>query len=123
MKIAACNVIVVRRWGAEHVVKGGYWLSWYASNVLSADPEAALTAARRYWKGDCLDAIVLPDREAATDCALSYTGPWRETVCGMAACIALGENPSDGGQRAPIDVEPQPVAPAGGITLDALVAP
>lgn len=118
------DIIVVRTWGAEHQTRGGYWLNWYFANVITGDtPEAIRDNVRRYWRGDCLDAYLVPDTETATDIAMTYTGVWAEDVRGIAACLALGENPNGGGgTRVPIDVAPEPVAPSGGaVTLDSLM--
>jgi hypothetical protein len=121
MKMQDCNVIVVRTFSADHVQKGGYWLSWYMENVIRDD--ANLGRIRGYWRGDCLDAILVPDTETATDVALTYSGPLSERVRYIAACLALGENPDgDGGQPVTIDAKPLPVAPGGqAVTLDSLM--
>lgn len=118
-----CDVLIVRALGVEHARKTGYWHSWYHANVLAGGDDPA-ARVRAYWKGlGLIDAIVLPDTETATDVALGYSGAWAETVRGMAACIALGEDPNgDGGSRV-FDAHPQPQpAPSGsGVTLDSLV--
>ena len=123
MKMRDCDVIVVRTFGAEHVKKGGYWLSWYMDNVIRDD--ANLGRIRGYWKAGCIDALLVPDRETAEDIALSYEGPLSVQVRGMAACLALGENPdsdSDGGQHAVLEGEPLPMPPGGdAVTLDSLM--
>lgn len=117
------HVIVTRTLGVEHAVKTGFWLSWYLGNVIGTGDDPA-ARVRAYWRGTgFVDAIVLPDTETATDVALSYDGIWSETVRGMAACVALGEDPrGDGGSRVIDMPQPLPVAPSGsGITLDSLV--
>ena len=123
MRMRDCDVIVVRAFSADHVKKGGYWLSWYMENVIRDD--ANLGRIRGYWKGACLNALLVPDRETAEDIALTYEGPLSERVRYIAACLALGENPdsdSDGGQPAIIDSTPHPVAPGGqAVTLDSLM--
>jgi len=114
-----CDVIVIRTWDAEHITKGGHWLSWYLENVIG--PDANLGRIKNYWRGDCLNAILVPDTETATDVALNYSGPLSERVRYIAACLALGETPDDGGQSAIIDA-PQPVAPGGQpVTLETLI--
>jgi len=124
MKPRTTDIIVIRQWGAEHQSRGGYWLSWYLANVITGDtPEAIRANVRRYWRGDCLDAYLVPDTETAIDIAATYAGPWAQDVRGIAACLALGENPrGDGGSRVETEVKPEPVAPSGGaVTLDSLM--
>ena len=72
MKPRTTDIIVVRQWGAEHQSRGGYWLNWYLANVITGDtPEAIRANVRRYWRGDCLDAYLVPDAETATDIAMT----------------------------------------------------
>jgi hypothetical protein len=126
MKPRTTDIIVVRQWGAEHQSRGGYWLNWYLANVITGDtPEAIRANVRRYWRGDCLDAYLVPDTATAIDIAETYAGAWADDVRGIAACLALGENPrGEGGSRVVADIPPEPVAPSGGaVTLDALVMP
>ncbi len=53
--------------------------------------------------------------------AVEYYTALSERVRYIAACLALGETPDDGGQPAIIDA-PQPVAPGGQpVTLEALM--
>lgn len=117
------KVIIVRQWGAEHVTKSRYWHSWYLENVIQSEGDI-LARIRRYWRGDCRDAFVVPDTETAEDIALTYDGLWAERVRYMAACIALGEEPdADGGQRAAL-IPDQPLnpSPSNASPIDQLMA-
>lgn len=119
-----CDVIILRTFGAEHANRPGFWCSWYCDNVLAGDLEGLRARVRRYWKGDCIDAWLVPDTDAATEIAFSYEGPHRDEVRYIAGCLALGRKPFDdeGGGNAELAApEPAPLSP-GGITLDALIS-
>lgn len=121
-----CDVIVLRTWEAQHIQKGGYWRSWYLDNVIGNGSADEIRArVRKYWRGDCIDAFLVPDRATAEDIALTYNGPHGERVRYVAACLAIGENPDDGGdggERVIADVPAPQLPPSGGTVLDELLA-
>ena len=124
MKYKNLDMIVLRTFGAEHVSRPGFFCSWYLDNVIGDGQGDVRARVRRYWKGDCLDAFMVPDTETAAEIALTYEGPHSDEVRYIAACLAIGERPGDfggGGQGARIDA-PEPVLPSGGVTLDALIS-
>lgn len=115
------DIIVLRTFGAEHVERPAFWCAWYADNVLAGDFDGLRARVRRYWRGDCLDAFVVRDAADAEDIALTYEGPHRDEVRYIAACLALGQRPFEGDGGAPVEVvEPEPVLPSGGVTLESL---
>jgi hypothetical protein len=116
------DIIILRTYGAEHVTRPPFWTGWYCEHVLAGDFEGLRARIRRYWKGDCLDAIVVRDAVDAEDIALTYEGPHSDEVRYIAACLALGQKPFEGGSGGlGVEIEqPEPVLPSGGVTLDAL---
>lgn len=116
------DIIILRTYGAEHVTRPPFWVAWYSANVLAGDAEGLRARIRRYWKGDVRDAYVVRDTADAEDIALTYEGAHSDEVRYIAACLALGQRPFEGGNGGlGVEVpEPEPVLPSGGVTLDSL---
>lgn len=93
------------------------------------DSEAARLEAYRLTFGLGVRWVFPAGPETLDWLALSYDGPHRDAVRGLAACLATGtpfgpdsgaDSGPSGGERVPADPKPAPRSPAGRAPVDAL---